>query len=51
MAGSHSGDEKESFMSAEQQPAPLTREELEAEGITALPDKEVASVLDLNADL
>lgn len=31
--------------------APLTREELEAEGGVALPDKEVASILDLNADL
>ncbi len=29
----------------------LTPEELEAEGITALPDKEVVSILDLNADL
>ena len=30
---------------------PLTDDELEAEQATALPDKEVASVLDLNADL
>jgi hypothetical protein len=30
---------------------PLSDEELAAEGITALPDKEVASILDLNADL
>ena len=30
---------------------PLTDEELMAEQATALPDKEVASVLDLNADL
>ena len=38
-------------MSEDQQPTPLSAEELEAEGITALPDKEVASILDLNADL
>jgi hypothetical protein len=30
---------------------PLTPEELAAEGATALPDKEVVSLLDLNADL
>ena len=30
---------------------PLTAEELAAEGVTALPDKEVISLLDLNADL
>src|SRR5687768_14755334 len=30
---------------------PLTAEELAAEGATALPDKEVVSLLDLNADL
>lgn len=30
---------------------PLTAEELAAEGATALPDKEVISLLDLNADL
>lgn len=30
---------------------PLSEEELAAEGITPLPDKEVASILDLNADL
>lgn len=30
---------------------PLSDEELAAEGVTALPDKEVASILDLNADL
>src|SRR4051794_10486353 len=29
----------------------LTSEELAAEGITTLPDKEVVSILDLNADL
>jgi hypothetical protein len=31
--------------------APLTAEELAAEGAVALPDKEVVSLLDLNADL
>jgi hypothetical protein len=31
--------------------APLSEEELAAEGAVALPDKEVASILDLNADL
>src|ERR1044072_6649305 len=31
--------------------APLTPEELEAEGVTALPDKEVVSILDLAADI
>ena len=30
---------------------PLTADELAAEGVTALPDKEVISLLDLNADL
>ncbi|WP_374007480.1 peptidoglycan-binding protein [Leifsonia sp. LS-T14] len=30
---------------------PLSADELAAEGVTALPDKEVASILDLNADL
>jgi hypothetical protein len=30
---------------------PLSPEELEAEGVTALPNKEVLSLLDLNADL
>ena len=30
---------------------PLSADELAAEGITPLPDKEVASILDLNADL
>ncbi|MGN7800346.1 peptidoglycan-binding protein [Leifsonia sp. 22587] len=30
---------------------PLSAEELAAEGVTPLPDKEVASILDLNADL
>ena len=29
----------------------LSAEELEAKGATALPDKEVVSILDLNADL
>ncbi|SDK65981.1 peptidoglycan-binding protein [Arthrobacter sp. ok362] len=38
-------------MSAEQGMTPLTDDELMAQGGTALPDKEVASVLDLNADL
>ena len=31
--------------------APLTAEELAAEGVTALPDKEVVSILDLAADV
>ena len=31
--------------------APITPEELEAEGVTALPDKEVVSILDLAADI
>ena len=35
----------------EQEMRPLTDDELAAEQATALPDKEVASVLDLNADL
>ncbi|MCU1532983.1 MAG: putative peptidoglycan bound protein [Arthrobacter sp.] len=38
-------------MSAEQEMTPLTDDELMAQAGTALPDKEVASVLDLNADL
>ncbi|MGK3956182.1 peptidoglycan-binding protein [Arthrobacter sp. R4] len=38
-------------MSTEQGMTPLTNEELQAQGGTPLPDKEVASVLDLNADL
>ena len=38
-------------MSGEHPMTPLTDEELMAEAGTALPDKEVASVLDLNADL
>ncbi|MDQ0922195.1 hypothetical protein QF038_000703 [Pseudarthrobacter sp. W1I19] len=38
-------------MSMEQEMRPLTNDELIAEQATALPDKEVASVLDLNADL
>ncbi|MDR7161561.1 peptidoglycan-binding protein [Arthrobacter sp. BE255] len=38
-------------MSIEQGLTPLTDDELMAQGGTALPDKEVASVLDLNADL
>jgi hypothetical protein len=35
----------------EQQRVGLSTEELEAQGATALPDKEVVSILDLNADL
>lgn len=38
-------------LSTEQNITPLTDDELMAEAGTALPDKEVASVLDLNADL
>jgi hypothetical protein len=38
-------------MSTDQEFTPLSKDELEAEGVTALPDKEVASILDLNADL
>ncbi len=38
-------------MSTENASGPLSAEELEAEGAAALPDKEVASILDLNADL
>jgi hypothetical protein len=38
-------------MSTEQDLTPLSDDELMAEAGTALPDKEVASVLDLNADL
>ena len=38
-------------MSNEQGPTPLSPEELDAQSGTALPDKEVASILDLNADL
>lgn len=38
-------------MSEDPELQPLSNEELEAEGITPLPDKEVASILDLNADL
>ena len=38
-------------MSAEQELTPLTDDELTAQAGTALPDKEVASILDLNADL
>jgi hypothetical protein len=34
-----------------EQPQDLSAEELEAQGATALPDKEVVSILDLNADL
>lgn len=38
-------------MHEEQSLEPLSAEELAAEAVTALPDKEVASILDLNADL
>lgn len=38
-------------MSTENERDSLSAEELEAQGVTALPDKEVASILDLNADL
>ncbi len=38
-------------MTNEHESAPLSADELEAEAVTALPDKEVASILDLNADL
>jgi hypothetical protein len=41
----------EFVMNEEQELEPLSAEELAAEGITALPAKEVASILDLNADL
>lgn len=43
--------ELELFVSTEQGLTPLSDQELMAQGGTALPDKEVASVLDLNADL
>src|SRR5215207_8427870 len=33
------------------EPEPLTPEELAQEGVTALPDKEVVSILDLAADI
>src|SRR5689334_16127294 len=39
------------FRSMDHEMRPLTDDELLAEQATALPDKEVASVLDLNADL
>src|SRR3954470_22682084 len=38
-------------MTEERALAGLSAEELEAQGATALPDKEVVSLLDLNADL
>lgn len=41
----------EFIVGVEQGMTPLTDDELMAQGGTALPDKEVASVLDLNADL
>lgn len=43
--------EMELVVSTEQELTPLSEDELLAEAGTALPDKEVASVLDLNADL
>ena len=43
--------ELELFVSTEQGMTPLSDAELMAEAGTALPDKEVASILDLNADL
>jgi len=43
--------ELELFVSTEQGLTPLSDAELMAEAGTALPDKEVASILDLNADL
>ena len=38
-------------MSASDAPTPLSADLLASQGVTALPDKEVASILDLNADL
>lgn len=38
-------------MSVDNHTTSLSADELAAEGVTALPDKEVASILDLNADL
>ena len=38
-------------MSTTDEFAPLTPEELATEGVTALPDKEVVSILDLAADI
>src|SRR4051812_19099567 len=38
-------------MMSNQDSAPLTPEELAGEGVTALPDKEVVSILDLAADV
>lgn len=38
-------------MSMENERESMSAEELEAQGVTPLPDKEVASILDLNADL
>src|SRR3712207_3625528 len=43
--------ETEATMNDDQNLAPLGEDELAAQGGTALPDKEVASILDLNADL
>jgi hypothetical protein len=49
--GSAGEPEVEIPMNDNQNPVPLSDAELAAEGVTALPDKEVASILDLNADL
>ena len=38
-------------MNANQPDVGLSAEELDAQGATALPDKEVVSILDLNADI
>jgi hypothetical protein len=43
--------EMETTMNDEQNLTPLGEDELAGQGATALPDKEVASILDLNADL
>lgn len=44
-------DENGEFEMSDNQPAGLSAEELAAESTTALPDKEVVSILDLNADI
>ncbi|MFD1214839.1 peptidoglycan-binding protein [Arthrobacter sp. GCM10027362] len=49
--GADEAPEMETTMNDEQNPTPLGEDELAAQGGTALPDKEVASILDLNADL
>src|SRR4051794_16777637 len=50
VAGISRAPDKERPMSTDEF-APLTPEELAGEGITALPDKEVVSILDLAADV